>query len=264
MYVQANGSRFFVHTAGAHDAPAVLLIHSLTADHTAWAPQIPLLAERFHVIAVDIRGHGQSSATPPPYSMDLLADDMAGILEKLEITKAHVVGLSIGGMIAQALALNHPDHVHSLVLAATASEMNADRAQVWQDRISAVQRDGVEALVDATLQRWFTPPTHAEAPDLIARCAAMIRNTSPEGYAGCGAAIRDLNLTSRLNEIAVPTLVLSAENDASTPPELQSLIKEAIPGARMESFKATAHQISMERPERFNALMMAFLDSHTG
>ncbi|WP_404380426.1 3-oxoadipate enol-lactonase [Caenispirillum salinarum] len=259
MHIEANGTTFFVETAGKPDAPPVLLIHSLSADHEAWRPQIPALTEHFRVIAPDIRGHGKSRATPPPYTMETLADDMAAILDALDVQAAHVVGLSIGGMIAQTMALNHAGRVKSLLLAATASEMNEERRKVWDDRIASVEGDGVEQLVEPTLQRWFTPPTHDGDPETVRLCAAMIRRTPPEAYAGCAAAIRDLNLTARLGEISVPTLILSADQDTSTPPELQAMIRDAVPRARLETFTGTAHQIGLERPERFNELMMGFL-----
>lgn len=259
MHVTANGSSIFVETVGPPDGPPVLLVHSLTADHSAWRRLVPVLADRFRVIAPDLRGHGASPAPPPPYSMATLAADMAGILDRLAVESAHVIGLSIGGMIAQQLALDHPQRVRSLVLAATACEMTEARKAVWDDRIRQVEADGVASLVDSTLERWFTPPTHRDDPALIQACAAMIRATTAEGYVGCAAAIRDMALTDRLGEIAVPTLVLSGAEDPSTPPELQAQIRDGIPGARMETFEATAHQIALERPDRFNTLVTDFL-----
>jgi len=262
MKVHANGIDIHYEVAGS--GPWLTLSHSLACDLSMWEPQLEAFCRHFTVLRYDTRGHGQSSAPEGAYSLALLRDDAFALLDALKIERTHFLGLSMGGMIAQHVALTQPQRLASLILAATSSRTPAAALPLWQERLSLVREKGTAALVDSTLERWFTAPYRVAHPEVMARIAALIVNTPAAGYLGCGQAIPTLDLTDRLREVTAPTLVLAGAEDAATSPAVARDIVAAIPGARLEVIAGAAHLVNIEQAGRFNQLVLAFLGSRKG
>lgn len=256
MKVKANGIHYEVTGSG----PWVTLSHSLACSAAMWDEQIGALAARHSVLRYDIRGHGASDAPPGPYTFAQLAADVLALWDALGIARSHVVGLSLGGMIAQHVALAAPQRVTALVLADTACRYPADVLPVWEQRIATVRERGMEPLVQPTLERWFTAPYRAAHPEVMARIGALIRATPVEGYAGCGHCIARLDVTQRLRTLALPALVIVGEQDTGTPPAMAREIAQAIPGARLEIIPQAAHLSNIEQAAAFNRVLIDFLD----
>lgn len=259
MKIRANGIDIHYQVDGS--GPWLTLSHSLACDHSMWAPQMAALTPHFTVLRFDSRGHGQSSAPPGAYTWEELRDDALGLFDALGIEKTHFVGLSMGGMIAQHLALAAPERLDRLVLADTASRYPAAAAAQWQERIKLVREKGMAALEQGTLARWFTAPYRAAHPEVMARIGALIRNTPANGYIGCGQAIPGIDVTDRLSQLRLPTLVIVGAEDAGTPPEMAREIAARIPGARLAIIADASHLSNIEQAESFNRLLCEFLIS---
>lgn len=259
MRIVANGIVTRFELDGAADAPVVTLSHSLASSLEMWEPQVPVLTKCYRVLRYDTRGHGGSEVPPGPYTLETLADDVVGLLRALDIKKTHFVGLSMGGMIGQALALRQPEMLLSLVLADTTSRMPPEAQPLWDARIEAAQNQGMAALADGTIARWFTPPFVARAPEVVDRIRMVIRTTAPQGFVGCAEAIRRLDFSERLSEIRLPTLVIVGEQDLGTPLAASEFMHRAIPGSRLVVLPAAAHLSNIEQAERFNEALTGFL-----
>jgi 3-oxoadipate enol-lactonase len=257
MRVRANGVDIHCEIEG--EGSWVVLCHALACDLHMWDEQLPVLRERFRVLRFDIRGHGASSVPAPPYGFDQLVGDIDGLFTAIGIERAHLVGISLGGMVAQEFALAHRQRVASLVLCDTTSRYPEGTDRIWEERIATVRAQGMEPLVEATLERWFTSPFRAARPDVMAKIGAMIRRTSPDGYTGCGAAVPTIDTTMRLNAIACPTLVVVGEHDAGTPVAMAQTIQRSIPGAELKVIESASHLCNIEQPEAFNAVLLDFL-----
>jgi len=242
--------------------PWVVMSHSLACDHTMWDPQMRALRD-FRVLRFDTRGHGASEAPAGEYTMDQLAADAHALLDALGIEQFHFVGLSMGGMIGQQLALRVPLRMASLTLADTTSRYPAEARPVWEQRIAMVRARGMDALVPMTLERWFTADFRERNIETVAGIAAKIRATPVAGYIGCAHAISHIDLTARLSTIACPTLVIVGADDQGTPPAMAEDIVRAIDGSRLEVIPTAAHLSNVEQPDRFNALLHAFLAANS-
>jgi len=257
--IRANGVELGYRIDGVpHAAPWVVLSHSLACDHTMWDPQMEALRD-FRVLRFDTRGHGASEAPAGQYTMDQLAADAHALLDALGIERFHFVGLSMGGMIGQQLALRVPLRMATLTLADTTSRYPAEARPVWEQRIALVRAQGMGALVPTTLERWFTAAFRERHIDTVAGVAARIRATPVAGYLGCAHAISHIDLTARLPTIVCPTLVIVGADDQGTPPAMAEEIVRAIESSRLEVIPAAAHLSNIEQPERFNALLRGFL-----
>ncbi len=245
---------------GPADAPVVTMSHSLATDRGMWDPTVPALTSRFRVLRYETRGHGQTEAPRGAYTLEQLADDARALLRALGIQRTHWVGLSMGGMIGQVLALKAPDVLLSLSLCDTSSRIPADAKPQWEDRIRTAEAKGMEPLVEPTLARWFTAPFRERRKDVVDRVATMIRTTPVAGYVGCCHAISALNLTDRLSAIKLPTIVIVGEDDPGTPVAASRLIAENIKGARLEIISSAAHLSNIEQPEAFNRALSSFLE----
>ncbi|MDB5914168.1 MAG: pcaD [Ramlibacter sp.] len=243
---------------GPAQGPAVLLVHGVLTDHRAWDAVAARLASKFRVVRYDLRGHGGSSAPPPPYTMEELADDVAGLLDVLQIDQVHLAGSSLGGMIGQQVGARHGHRLLSLTLANTGAVQAAPAA--WDERAAIARKSGVAALAEGTLQRWFTPGFIEKSPDEIDRMRRILCEVSVDGYVGCAAAIRDLSQLALLTRIGVPTLVIAGSQDQATPPAQAQQIADAIPGARLVTLPA-AHQAAVEQPQAFCDAWLSFVDS---
>jgi len=259
MKVKANGIEMHYTLEGPANAPVVTLSHSLATDLSMWEPQLTALRARYRVLSYDTRGHGGTEAPAAAYSLDLLADDAAKLLTAVGVRETHWVGLSMGGMIGQALALKSPDLFKSLTLCDTSSRIPAEARPLWAERIKTAESRGMEPLVEPTLARWFTAPFREKRKDVVDRVAAMIRSTPPRGYAGCCHAISALDLTDRLPAISLPTLVVVGEDDQGTPVAASKTIQERIKGSELVVIPAAAHLSNMEQPDAFTAAITKFL-----
>lgn len=222
-----------------------------------WDDTLPDLTARFHVIRYDTRGHGRSQAPTGDYDMMRLGEDAVSVLDAAGVARAHVVGVSMGGMTGQWLGVHAPQRVDRLVLANTAAVMGPLSA--WQARMATVRNSGMAVIVDAVLERWFTPDFRADHPDSVLRVRDMLLATSPDGYAGCCAAIRDMDQRGDIGAIVAPALVIGGLLDPATPPETAEELARLIPGARLEML-AAAHLSNIEQREAFGRLLVGFLE----
>lgn len=255
-FVEVQGAKIRYSLEGPADGPVLLFSNSLATSLEMWDSQVTAFASRYRILRYDTRGHGLSDASPPPYSLDRLADDALALLDALGIERATFVGISLGGMTGQVLAARHPDRLAALVLCDTAMRTNS---QVWSDRIAAVEAEGLEPQVEAAIARWFTAPFRAAQPALMQSVRALIRQTSKEGYLGCAAAIRDMRLETLAPTIRVPTLVLVGDEDSSTPVAESQALQSAIAGAELVVLDQAAHLPNIEQAEVFNRTLGRFL-----
>lgn len=243
---------------GAADAPALLLINSLGADLSMWDPQVPALAERFRVIRYDARGHGRSPVPPGRYALGDLGRDALDLLDRLGVARAHVCGLSLGGMTAMWLAAHAAPRVDRLVLFCTSALLGPPSG--WVERAELVRAGGTGAVAEAVVARWVTPGFAAAHPGEVRRLREMVAATPADGYAGACAAIERMDLRPDLPGIVAPTLVVAGAEDPATPPAHGAAIAAAIPGARLEVVAEAAHLASYEQVETANRLILEALD----
>ena len=256
MKVKTNGIEINYEIEGS--GPWITLSHSLACDLHMWDPQMPLLTKNFRVLRFDTRGHGQSSAPPGEYTLEQMADDVKGLLDGLKIKQTHWAGLSMGGMIGQTFALKYPGIFQSMVLADTTSRRHQDAAKLWGERVRVAQEQGMGALVEGTLARWFTEPYRKSQIETMVRIGNDIRNTPVAGYVGCCLAISKIELTARLKEINCPTLIIVGDQDAGTPPEMAREIHANLKGSELKVIPFAAHLSNIEQPEVFNDALTAF------
>ncbi|SOD98426.1 3-oxoadipate enol-lactonase [Blastococcus haudaquaticus] len=247
---------------GPADAPAVVLSNSLGATRAMWDAQVPALAERFRVITYDTRGHGESPVPDGPYALDDLVDDVVALLDRLGIERAHVAGLSLGGMTGMRLAAREPARVDRLVLLCTSALLGP--RQNWLDRARTARTEGMAALAPVVVGRWFTPEFAAAEPATVARMQAMIASQPGEGYAGCCEAIADMDVRADLPAITAPTLVISGWQDPATPPEHQQAIVDAVPGAELLTVSPGAHLANVEQPLQVTGALLGHFDAAGG
>ncbi len=259
MHIHANGIRIHYELEGPPSAPVITLSHSLATNLSMWEPQMEMLLQSYRVLRYDTRGHGQTEVPPGPYSLELLAADVRALLQGLEIKKTRFMGISMGGMIGQRLALESPERITSLVLCDTSSRVPEEAWPIWDDRIRIAETEGMEPLVAPTLERWFTEAYRKSHPGVMEKVSAMIRDTDPRGYVGCSQAIRGLNLTDRLHEISLPTLVIVGEEDPGTPLSAAQAIQERIEGSELVVLKSASHLSNLEQSGKFNEAVAAFL-----
>jgi 3-oxoadipate enol-lactonase len=241
---------------GPDDGVAVLLCHSIGTSCRLWAPQVERLARAWRVIRFDARGHGRSSAPAGEYSIDDLGRDALAVVDAVAAPAAHIVGLSMGGLVAMWMGINAPGRVTSLVLAHTAARLGTEKR--WTDRIAAVRAGGMQAVADTATSAWFSAGFVERSPATVQRFQRELLATSPEGYAGCCAALRDADLSASIGTIRAPTLVISGTADTATPAADGEALRAGIPHATLATIDA-AHLGNVERPEEFTTLVESFL-----
>lgn len=259
MKTTANGIGVNYTLDGPATAPVVTLSHSLATTLAMWDPQMKELTARYRVLRYDTRGHGSTDAPAGAYTLDQLAEDARALLAALGIAKTHWVGLSMGGMIGQALALKAPELLQSLVLCDTSSRVPPEARPTWEERIRVTRTQGMEPHVEPTLGRWFTTPFRGKHPEAVERVRAMIRGTAPAGYIGCCHAIAALDLTDRLGAIRLPTLIIVGENDPGTPVAASQAIRDRIAGSELVVLEAASHLSNVEQPDPFTRALTRFL-----
>jgi len=256
--VLPDGTSIAWHTAGREGGAAVLMLHSLGLDSSMWQPQVDALAGDFQVITFDARGHGDSSAPPGPYTMSRLALDGLAVADAAGLARFHVCGLSIGGQMAQWLAIHHPDRVASLVLADTAARIGTSTS--WHQRIAAVRAGGMAAVRAHVLAVWFSEGFERTSPSLYASAAARLLSTSVDGYAGACAALAASDLRNDSRSIVAPTLIIAGADDVPTPPSEARWLHDRIPGSELAIINHAAHISNLDAADEFNDLLAAFLN----
>lgn len=242
---------------GPQDAPPLLLASSLGTTHEMWEPQVGALSERFRVIRCDRRGHGRSPVAAGRATLDDLGADLVALLDALRLERVSFCGLSLGGLEGMWLALAAPERVDRLALCCTRAAFPP--RETWVERAATVRGEGMDAIADAVLGRWFREPFHEASPGVVARFREMLVSTPAEGYAACCEALADADLTPRLREIAAPTLVVTGSDDPTVPPEAGDELARAVPGARHAVVEGAAHLANVEQPEAFTAAVLRHL-----
>jgi 3-oxoadipate enol-lactonase/4-carboxymuconolactone decarboxylase len=255
--IEREGGRIHWRADGPPNAPALLCSNSLGSDLELWRPQLGALGA-CRIIRYDTRGHGRSSATPGPYDLDLLGNDAVAVLDAAGAKRADFLGISLGGLTGMWLGINAPERVRKLVLANTGAKIGT--TETWNQRIEAVRAQGLAAIADSVLARWFTPGFSASGAGILAQIRATFVATSPEGYIACCEALRDADLREEIAAIHTPVLVLTGAGDLSTPAALRELVRDRIAGAHLISLPA-AHISNVEQPDAFNRAVLDFLSA---
>jgi 3-oxoadipate enol-lactonase len=242
---------------GPQDAPVVVLLSSLGTTGAMWEPQVAELARELRVVRADHRGHGGSPVPPGPYALADLGRDVLALLDRLGIERAHVAGVSLGGMVGMWLGAHAAERVERLALCCTSARLGPP--SLWRERAAAVLAGGMEAVADAVVARWVTPEGAVRDPGLVAWLRAMLVATPPVGYAGCCEAIAAMDLVPALSQVRAPTLVVAAAQDPATPPEHGARIASAVPGARLVVLDGAAHLAGVERPREVARLLREHL-----
>jgi 3-oxoadipate enol-lactonase len=245
-HVQTRGAQLFLTETGSSDGPAILFSNSLGTTHRMWDEVVAALAVDFRCIRYDTRGHGGSTHDGRPFTIEDLADDALALMDHLGLDSVHFAGLSLGGMTGQALAIRHPARLRSLTLMATSSHMPTQAA--WAERAALVRREGTQAIVEATLQRWFTPAfIHSDSPALR-RVRDEFVGIDRSGYAACCDVIGAMDLRPEIAAIRTPTAIIAGREDPATPVAMMEAIQQSIAGSRLTVLPDAAHLLAVERP----------------
>jgi len=259
MRIKANDIYINYELSGKKGAPVVVLSHSLSSSLLMWNPQMGALNPYFQVLRYDIRGHGGSDVPSGAYTLEQLAKDVISLLDALGVDQAHFVGLSLGGMIGQSLALNDAHRLKSLTLCDTAALVPAEAEPLWQERMDQARAKGMEALSDQTMERWFTPSFLKQNSKMLLLIRQQLLATPVSGYIGCAEAIRRLNYLERLSEIKVPTLIVVGAEDPGTPVSVSVAMTERISNSKLVILPSARHLSNVEQAEAFNAALLKFL-----
>ncbi len=246
-FVKANGLVIHFSDQGRRDGPPLVFINSLGCDFRIWNEVAEILAPDFRIVLYDKRGHGLSESGPDRNDMADYASDLMGLLDVVGVRRPTIVGLSIGGLIAQELYRQNPARVATLVLCDTAAKIGTD--EVWDQRMGEVERGGIEALADATLERWFTADFRARRSAELAGMRAMLTRTPKQGYLAACGALKRADLRPYAGGIQAPTLCLVGDEDGSTPVALVKETAALIPGSRFEIVEGAGHLPNVEKPE---------------
>jgi 3-oxoadipate enol-lactonase len=259
MQIHVNGTTLNYEVEGRAGAPWITFSNSLATTLHMWDEQAAALKGDFRILRFDNRGHGKSAAPKGPYTFEMLYGDVVGMWNSLDIEKSHFVGLSIGGMSGQGLALAHPDRLLTLTIANSASEGTPAFKAAWDARIAAAEKDGIEPLVEPTVQRWCSPGFYAANPPTLAKMRGMIRETTVAGYTGCGHAVKSLSYLSQISKIRTRTLLIAGRDDGATPPEGMKAIGAQIKGSKYVELAPAGHISAMEQPAAFTKALRDFI-----
>jgi 3-oxoadipate enol-lactonase len=261
MRIKANGIEINYELTGTPGDPVVILSHSLASSMVMWQPQRDILEENYRVLQYDMRGHGGSEVVKGAYTLELLGNDVIGLMDSLDIEAAHFIGLSIGGMIGQGLALDHADRLLSVTLCDTAPILPEEAKPLFKARMNQALEHGMASLAEETLGRWFTEPFLKKNPPMISRIREQILATPVDGFAGCSHAILGLNYLDRLSEIHLRTLIIVGEDDPGTPVAAAEAIHAEIQNSELVILSSAAHLSNIEQEERFNRAILDFLNT---
>ncbi len=247
--------RLNARLTGPADGPALVFAHALGTDHTIWDGVLAYLPSRWRILTYDQRGHGQSDAPAPPYSMGALITDLERLMDHFALKEAVVVGVSLGGLVAQGLAVKRLDLVRALVLSNTAARIGTP--DLWARRIAEVRATGLDAYAEGAMQRLLGPRyrTHPDMPYLRGR----LTTTDPDGWTGCAAAIAGCDFYTTTAGLRLPTLAIAGANDGTTPPDLVRETAALIPGHRYALMRGAGHLPMVEKPAEYAALLETFM-----
>ena len=254
--IQSNGCPIHVEVEGPENKPVLMLSNSLGTDLHMWDPQVAALTQHFRLVRYDRRGHGKSGVPKGPYTMEMLGRDVLAVLDALKIEKINWCGLSMGGMVGMWLGANAPQRINRLILSNTSAYF-ADK-EIWNGRIKTVREKGLASIVGGTMERWFTADFREREPQRIAWLSEMFLKTNPEGYIGCGEAVRDMDHREIITSITAPTLVIAGRHDPATTVEHGEFIRSRIPGAGMTVLDA-AHIANVEQAHDYTDAVLGFL-----
>jgi 3-oxoadipate enol-lactonase len=240
--------------SGDPQGPVVLLANAIGCTAAVWEGVLPALESRFRVVRFDLRGHGASPVPPGPYTMADLGLDLVALLDRLEVRRANVAGLSIGGMAAMWLAANAPERIDRLAVVCSSARLGPPER--WATRAATVLEQGMAAIADPVVARWLTPAYAASHPELVARLRAMLVSQPVDGYAACCRAIERMDLVPDLGRVRTETLVVAAAEDLAIPLEHARAIAAGIPGARLEIVDDAAHLAPLQRPREVAQLLI--------
>ncbi|MEC5408418.1 3-oxoadipate enol-lactonase [Paraburkholderia sp. MPAMCS5] len=259
MQVNINGieTRYVLSNEGG--GPWLTFVHQLGGDLSVWDQLAGYFRDDYTVLRYDVRGHGETAVSNAPFAIADLAGDLAALLDALGAPNTHLVGMSMGGMIAQQFALDHPSRVNRLVIADSTAASPPEARATWDQRAASVRRDGTASLAPATLERWLTEAFRTAHPEAVEPIREALTRTLPEGYAMACEALRDFDVRGKLGNIRCPALVVAGRHDTGTPPAASQLIADAIEGAHFELLDA-AHLAPVEQSQRFAALLETFLE----
>jgi 3-oxoadipate enol-lactonase len=239
---------------GPAGAPVLVLSNSLGTDLELWSANLTAWSSSFRVLRYDHRGHGGSDAPPGPYTIESLASDLLALLDGAGVERASFCGLSLGGAVGMWLAANAPERIDRLVLACTAARFGDPAA--WHERADVVRRQGIDAIADAHLGRWFTRAFAEREPAVVAEFRERLVATPREGYAGCCEALAGWDFRERLGEVQAPTLVIAGADDPATPPERAALLADPIPNAKLVVLPDAAHLANVGQPAAFSQTVL--------
>ena len=254
-WIDRDGLRLHAQEDGSPTGPALIFANSLATDLTLWDGVVAHLSENLRILRYDMRGHGRSDVPDPPYTMGALIADAEAICDALNVRDAVMVGLSVGGMVAQGLAIKRLDLLRGMVLSNTAAKIGTPA--IWQDRIDALEAGGMAALTDAILDRWFGP-RNTDTP-LARAWREKLLAVDPKGYAGVSAAISGTDFYTPTSGLRLPTLGIAGANDGATPPDLVRETVDLIPGSRFELMRRCGHLPCIEDPEGYARILTTFL-----
>ena len=258
---KANGTTLHYRFDGPDTGDVIMFSNSLATNLYMWDDQVsPLCEAGYRVLRYDTRGHGQSSAPPGPYSIDMLALDALSLLNELGLDKVHFCGISLGGMTGQVLGTKHGERFRSLILCDTSTYMPPP--EQWNERIALIRRSGTGPVANTAIDRWFTQSGQERLKTQVEKCRHMILDTLPEGYCGCCTAIRDLDLREAIRTISAPTLVVVGKEDPATTVDDARFIHERITASSLVVIPDAAHLSNIEQAGPFNAALLDFLGRH--
>ncbi|HVJ25514.1 MAG TPA: alpha/beta fold hydrolase [Burkholderiales bacterium] len=238
----------------------VTFVTGIANDISLWDGQVPALARGFKVLRYDLRGHGGSESTPGDYTIDILVRDLRTLLDQLRIQTTSLVGLGLGGALVQAFAIQHPERVERLMPCCCRAQMVPEFAAMWHKLRDTVRQNGLESIVEPTVQRWFSADFKAAHPEVLDKIRKMIRGTTQEGYLGVTGAFLGLAVEDQLGRIKAPTLYVSGADDhVGGPPPLMKGLSAKVKGARHVSVPKAAHIANIQHPEGFNQVLKEFL-----
>ncbi len=243
---------------GPGDAPVVAFSNSLGTTGTMWDAQAAALSDRYRVLRYDTRGHGGTPAPPGPYSVAELGGDLLALLDRLELERVSFCGLSIGGMTGMWLGVNAGERIDRLAICCTA--MTLPPPEMWTERAALVRNDGMGAVIDATMERWFTPAFPKRRPEVVKRIRELFLATNPEGYAGCCEALGDFDMTGELGAVRAPTLVIAGEEDPVGTPERAAAVAAEVVDSRLVVLPEARHLAAVEQADVVTKELERLLD----